>query len=238
MDKNTSILPFAEAVAAGHKTFLGTECKHGHKPPIRWICDRQCSECVREKLRKRYWSNPEKARQRWRGAYEKHRETILANAKAAYWADPVKQRERRKAFYRTWEANSESTRIANCKRANDWYYSHKEHASRTRSAWKAANKDRVISDVRARKARQRGAPGSFTSTSVREIMKLQKGRCAYFSFCRQRISLANCHRDHILPLTLGGTNYRKNIQLTCAACNLKKHARHPIEFANRLGMLL
>jgi 5-methylcytosine-specific restriction endonuclease McrA len=31
--------------------------------------------------------------------------------------------------------------------------------------------------------------------------------------------------DHIVPLSLGGTNYISNIQPLCVSCNVKKNAR-------------
>jgi 5-methylcytosine-specific restriction endonuclease McrA len=46
------------------------------------------------------------------------------------------------------------------------------------------------------------------------------------------------HVDHILPLALGGDNRRKNIQLLCPTCNLSKGAHHPIDHAQRNGLLL
>ncbi len=78
------------------------------------------------------------------------------------------------------------------------------------------------------------AGGSYSTEDIRRILKQQRGRCAY---CRDRFG-NQFHIDHILALSRGGSNYPHNLQLTCETCNLRKHARDPINFAQSLGMLL
>jgi len=94
--------------------------------------------------------------------------------------------------------------------------------------WKKANPDKVRADRRGRdrksKARRRDA-----------LMKVQKGRCGY---CREKLVAGKIHIDHVMPLALGGSNRRSNLQLLCEACNLSKGAKHPIDFARGRGMLL
>jgi 5-methylcytosine-specific restriction endonuclease McrA len=44
--------------------------------------------------------------------------------------------------------------------------------------------------------------------------------------------------DHIIPLSLGGKNEDKNIQLTCPRCNKEKGGKDPVVFAQSKGLLL
>lgn len=71
--------------------------------------------------------------------------------------------------------------------------------------------------------------------------KLQKGRCAY---CKAKLG-SKYERDHIVPLSKGGTNYPNNIQLVCDRrskgrdhCNQKKRNKHPMDYARERGLLI
>jgi 5-methylcytosine-specific restriction endonuclease McrA len=81
----------------------------------------------------------------------------------------------------------------------------------------------------------RGSEGSHTAADIAEILKAQGGRCAY---CRTSLNRAKKHVDHIVPLALGGSNGRANLQIACAACNQSKSARDPVTFAQSIGLLL
>jgi 5-methylcytosine-specific restriction endonuclease McrA len=37
------------------------------------------------------------------------------------------------------------------------------------------------------------------------------------------------HRDHVIPVSKGGTNDIRNIVLACAPCNVRKSDTHPLE---------
>lgn len=74
-----------------------------------------------------------------------------------------------------------------------------------------------ISHLKARRyARERGAEGGHTLEEWRELKKRYKYKCA---ICGERKPLT---KDHIIPLSEGGTDYIKNIQPLCRSCNSKK----------------
>jgi hypothetical protein len=89
-------------------------------------------------------------------------------------------------------------------------------------------------NVAKRRAARYGSGASHSSTDIQDIGRLQKWRCAY---CRKLIR-CGYHVDHVVPLFLGGSDSRENLQLTCGSCNARKNSKHPIDFARKLGLLL
>ena len=85
-----------------------------------------------------------------------------------------------------------------------------------------------------RRARELNADGSFTSEQITELYAKQKGRCAN---CSEALG-DEYHRDHRTPLARGGTNDILNIELLCGPCNLAKHAKDPVDWAQENGRLL
>lgn len=104
----------------------------------------------------------------------------------------------------------------------------------SKKAWKIKNPQKVAESHRNRRASKRNAEGLHTAADIRELHNLQMRKCAV---CR--ISIAkNYHVDHVIPLALGGSNNRDNLQLLCPSCNLSKNAQHPVDFMQSRGMLL
>lgn len=144
----------------------------------------------------------------------------------------TKQRDRKRLLKEAdpdkWRQDERESR-ARAKAANP------ERHRRHQREWKSRNPESVTSQVATRRSRRRGNPGNgWTPDDVREIKRLQRGRCA---LCRCTLG-KHFHRDHIVPLARGGAHDRRNLQLTCAPCNLSKSARDPIEHAQSLGRLL
>jgi 5-methylcytosine-specific restriction endonuclease McrA len=88
--------------------------------------------------------------------------------------------------------------------------------------------------LRALKSRRRKALGVHTAAEVREIWRLQRGRCA---ICGKKL-LSGYHVDHITPLAGGGENGRHNLQLTHGECNRRKGAKDPIAHRQQAGFLI
>ena len=69
-----------------------------------------------------------------------------------------------------------------------------------------------------RRALERNAKGTFTKADIEKLMRKQKGICAG---CPTRLSKKS-HLDHKTPLSRGGSNWPRNLQLLCAPCNQSK----------------
>lgn len=75
----------------------------------------------------------------------------------------------------------------------------------------------VISHLKAnRYAREKGAMGSHTLQEWEELKNKYNNKCA---ICGKDAKLT---KDHIIPLSKGGTNYISNIQPLCRNCNSRK----------------
>jgi 5-methylcytosine-specific restriction endonuclease McrA len=120
-------------------------------------------------------------------------------------------------------------------RAREYHRDNREARRAYYENWKAENPGKARENWRNNKARRKGAAGSHRASDIDEIMTMQRHRCAY---CRADLRKVKSQIDHIEPIRRGGSNYRSNLQMLCVACNLSKHARHPIEFAQSIGLLL
>lgn len=101
-------------------------------------------------------------------------------------------------------------------------------------AWRKKNPEKVREFSHARRTRLRGQGGRYTPKDIERIKTAQRGKCA---ICRIALSSA-FHRDHIVPISKGGSNAARNIQLTCDQCNLAKHSKDPTDFMRERGLLL
>ena len=150
---------------------------------------------------------------------------------------------KRAAYKREWaQTNAEHVRAK--RRAQ--YEANKVIASAKATAWNRANPDRrraIVGsydkrnpDVRRavkarRRARERGAEGSYTKQDVQDVLNRQCWLCVY---CRETLTLGY-EVDHVEPLARGGTNHPSNLQALCRTCNRRKGAKSPVAFLAEIG---
>jgi 5-methylcytosine-specific restriction endonuclease McrA len=115
-----------------------------------------------------------------------------------------------------------------------WYSENHEKARETANKWTEKNREKVRLYIRMANARRRANGGRNSTKLVGEMLLKQKSKC---TACKTSLK-AGYHIDHVMPLKLGGTNDRSNLQLLCPRCNLQKKATHPIDFMQSRGFLL
>lgn len=116
---------------------------------------------------------------------------------------------------RAWRASNPDAVRAACKR------------------WKDANPDACRNLSIKRRSLKAASGSGYTVNQVRKIHAAQGGRCAG---CLKPVT--SYHADHVVPLALGGAHDISNIQVLCAPCNLSKHKKDPIAWANENGRLI
>lgn len=225
-----------EALDRGEKKyFTGKPCKHGHIV-ARYVYQTGCPKCSFYRLKEWRKNNPEENRRRQNATISKNREKYRERGRARYAKNPEKfinktkryykekghlVREKRIAHHREKSKDAAFRQVA-CKRADQWRKDNPERYKRNSKVQK-----------HRRRAREKSAEGFFCSADLSLIFESQNGKCVY---CQIRLGL-KYHVDHIVPISKGGSNWPKNLQLLCGPCNLSKADRDPIEYANSLGLL-
>lgn len=136
-------------------------------------------------------------------------------------------RARDKAYY---EANKEKLLAYTLARNQ----SDKDGYNARLRAWRKANKDRVNVWTRNRRAKLKQLAGQHTYADIQFLLRQQRGLCAC---CRVDIR-KSFQVDHVIAVSMGGSNDKSNLQLLCKTCNLAKRARDPVEFMQSQGFLL
>jgi 5-methylcytosine-specific restriction endonuclease McrA len=113
------------------------------------------------------------------------------------------------------------------------------HPERRRSAklkWQAKfperHKAQVRFDVKARKARLRGATVNNLTKGEWELLKIiHLNSCAYCGDIPDKLT-----QDHVIPLSKGGAHSFENIVPACVSCNSSKGTQLADDFINnRVG---
>lgn len=207
-----------EAKALGLKKYnTGRKCKRGHQSD-RWTSSGMCCDCLNERNVREYWKDPDAAREKAKrnynpdyaaSYYQKNKEIVQERNKKWLLDNPEKKREI-DAIYRDRE---------------------KEKIKKANSKWSSENPEKRMANWRNRQARIANVGGTHTAEDVQTLLDNQSNKCVY---CDDDLSLGY-HVDHIMPISLGGSNWPDNLQCLCPTCNVRKGAKHPDQWHKEIG---
>jgi len=80
-------------------------------------------------------------------------------------------------------------------------------------------------------ARRKLAEGRYTVAEWRQLLRKWQYQCAY---CQRRLTRKTATADHLIALSIGGTNWIKNIVPACLPCNQRKNSLSKSEYLKRL----
>ena len=123
-----------------------------------------------------------------------------------------------------------------------WYALNRERMRHKRAEYRRLKKDRIKQQIarwrsknrniwrqfsRNYRARIKGAIGSHTAEQWDKIKKTYQYYCHWgiHVSCPRILTDETATRDHIIPLSKGGTNYIDNIVPSCRSCNSSKGAK-------------
>lgn len=194
---------------------------------------RRCKVCSRREAKARYWTNVQAYREYARDYRNAHPELYKEACKKYRAANLEERRAQSREYGAQYRATPEGKAKA---KANDAAYyqrnaekvkarvraykdSDPEAARERDRQWKKANPDKVRALNNKRRARKRDAEGSHTAAEWDVLCEAHGHRCAG---CREARPLT---RDHIVPLSKGGSDAIENIQPLCIGCNTSKGDR-------------
>lgn len=140
-------------------------------------------------------------------------------------ANPEIFRERSRKSRQKWEReNPERAREIRNASLRRTYEKNKEKRYARIKKWRQENKEKVNELNRLDYYKRRDADGVYTIEQWQELCSLFGNKCVC---CGEQRKLTI---DHIIPVTLGGSNSISNLQPLCKPCNSRKNNKVIVDY--------
>lgn len=180
-------------------------------------------ELVRQRDRKKYWSNPNKRRQQ-SNEYRKRR-----HQHDVKWRDKCLQRqveyrqehgERLNKESRERYRQDEEYRQKCISQAKKWHRSNRNHKLAYNKQYYKNNYERFAAANLTKHSRE-----PIESKIIKQVYQEDNYTCQYCGTYGGKLTI-----DHKIPVSRGGNNNRNNLCVACHSCNCSKGAKTPEEF--------
>ena len=197
----------------------------------------KCKQCKKEYQQE----NSDYTSIRQKNYRQNNYEATIEYRKTYYQANRETLAEQRKVYY---QANREAI----AKQTKTYQEANREKLVKHKKAYNQANAEKNAKQVKAyaqtpigkasrtnarHKRRTITKQGDVTAQQLLELTANAKN-CYW-----RNASLKNkkVHIDHYIPLAREGNHTLSNLVVSCSKCNISKHAKDPIEFAQSIGKL-
>lgn len=191
----------------------------------------RCRECANVQSRAEYAANLDHYRATQRAYVEAHKEHYSELKRAHQRANP----ERYTEVDHKWKATHRdkvNSKARERRQANIEHYreigrnSYERHAEKRRQysiEYYKLHPEKSVAANNRRRARKLAAGGSHTEDEWQSLKAFYNCTCLC---CGKREPEIQLTRDHVIPLTEGGSDSIDNVQPLCARCNSKKSNKH------------
>jgi 5-methylcytosine-specific restriction endonuclease McrA len=139
------------------------------------------------------------------------------------WITGRKHTEESKEKMRGARPNIQKEKNPNWKGGNAGYYlRNKERINKYSKKWSQEHREIVSFYAKERHRRNKGAIGLHTLEEWETLKKMYDYMCLCCKRVEPEIKL---EEDHIVPITMGGSNFINNIQPLCRSCNARKNIK-------------
>ncbi len=203
--------------------FIEVDWCEDHRTDIGYASTNKCVLCTLDDNLQFKWANPEafkkRARDRMKRWRRENRERYLR----------VSRRRRKKNLVKRRKYHREKHLAYRRKR----YKEVREIILARHKKWIKNNVAKSKIRIHRYRVNLLKAKGSFTATDIQRLFFRQKGKC---SSCGCSI-IKGYDVDHKKPLSRGGSNYPRNLQLLCDHCNSSKGQSTMAEWNKRRAAL-
>lgn len=136
-----------------------------------------------------------------------------------------RSKEKRKQYGRAeWKAKKKNPKYIEYRKK--WLFDNRKEVAEKAKLYREKNKVFLLPNRSNQRAKKIGVSGKISMNEWKSALSLTNFMCIS---CED--ALADTI-DHVIPLSLGGTNTYDNIQPMCLRCNLKK-GRRQVDFRSR-----